>query len=205
MTVTHGPMMPPPAAVPGPPPAGWPMPAPPAPSAPQHRGWIAAVGVAIVLSIAALGIGIAALVRPAQTLPMPGSTSHEMRAKGGDEANRAFCTDIAPLMGESDKSAQAFSHLDKNAPDFKQAGQPFVETTKAWVGRIQPVIDSHGDADPFLIRSTQRFVDDLRYLIDDLQAGDGPEWLPYDQTIWNDSVAAVSGTARNCFDLGVKW
>ena len=53
---------------------------------------------------------------------------------------------------------------------------------------MQPVIDSHGDADPFLLRSMQRFVDDQRDLVADLEAGDGAEWLPYDQTSWNDSL-----------------
>lgn len=165
---------------------------------------------AIVAAILAAGVMIATAIVVAGNRSHPGGSAPTTPTVTADhtgtpDANRAFCTDLAPLMAESDKGAQAFSRLDKNTPDFKRTGQPFVESTKAWVSRMQLVIDSHGDADPFLLRSTQRFVDDLRYLIDDLQAGGGPEWLPYDQTIWNDSVAAVSGPARNCFELGVKW
>jgi hypothetical protein len=67
---------------------------------------------------------------------------------------------------------------------------------------MQAVIDTHGDADPFLMRATQRFVDDLRLIATDLEAG---PWRPYDQTGWNDALIAGSGPLSTCFDLGVKW
>lgn len=190
--------------------------APPAP--PQPYGWRPtparapggkilpiAVGAAIVLSAAALVVGIVALMRPASTTPATPAVTTQGHTTGSPEANRAFCTDIAPLVTESDKSSRAFSSLDKKSPDFKTAAQPFITETKSLVGRMQTVIDAHGDADPFLTRSMQRFVDDQRYIIDDLVAGDGPEWLPYDQTSWNDGVSAQGSPARICWDLGVKW
>jgi hypothetical protein len=167
----------------------------------------AAVGAAIVLAAAALVVGIVALVRPAPSAPPPAAapSSSSAHPTGTTEANRAFCTDIAPLMTESDKTAQAFSHPEKNSPEY-QAGVPaFVGDTKAWVGRMQAVIDSHGDADPYLLRSMQRFVDDRRDLVADLEAGSGAEWRPYDQTSWNDSLAAGSGPLSACWNLGVKW
>jgi hypothetical protein len=215
MTIAHGAPTTQASPVPGPlgaggPPAppqgfGW-QPAPP-PPVKRGKGLAAAVGAAIVLAAAALVVGIIALVRPAPSAPPPPAapSSSSAHPAGTTEANRAFCTDIAPLMGESDKTAQAFNHNDKNSPEWKAGAQTFVNDTKAWVGRMQPVIDSHGDADPYLLRSMQRFVDDRRYLIADLVAGNGAEWLPYDQTSWNDSLAALSGPAGVCWDLGVKW
>lgn len=202
MTGTQG--MPPTFPAPGPQPMGWAT--PPTPPAPRRRASITSV-IAIVVSCAALGVGIASLHRPAQQVaaPTPASTSTPGRPANSTEANHAFCTAIAPLLSESKKTAQSFMRVDKNAADWSGAAQSFIGSTKDWVSRMQPVIDSHEDADPFLQRSMQRFVDDMQYLVDDMQAGDGPAWLPYDQTTWNDSLAALSGPTRNCFDLGVKW
>jgi hypothetical protein len=78
----------------------------------------------------------------------------------------------------------------------------FINDTKDWMGRVQPVIDSHPDADPFLRRSLQRFVDDQRNLVADLEAG---PWQPYDQNIWDDSLGAGAGPQGICWDLGVRW
>lgn len=204
MTVTHGPMMPPAAA---PPPPGWPTPVLPPPAAPRRKGWIAAIGIAIALSCAALGVGITALLRPTTQPPTtrPAASTHAPKATGTADANRAFCSDIAPLMAESNRTAQALSRLGKDSPEWDSGSRAFIADTKPWLARVQPVIDSHGDADPFLQRSMQRFVDDMRYLVADLEGGAAPKWLPYDQTIWNDSLAAGSGPLSMCWDLGVKW
>jgi hypothetical protein len=183
---------------------GW---QPPPPPVKRGKGLAAAVGAAIVLAAAALVVGIVALVRPAPSAPPPAAapSSSSAHPTGTTEANRAFCTDVAPLMTESDTSAQAFSSVGKDSPDWKAAAEKFVPETKAWVSRMQPVIDRHGDADPFLLRSMQRFVDDRRYLVADLTAGDGAEWMPHDQTNWNDSLSALDGPMTVCWDLGVKW
>jgi hypothetical protein len=201
--------------VPGPVGAGAP-PAPPqgfgwqpAPQPPVKRGkaLAAAVGAAIVLAAASLVVSIIALVRPAPSAPplaaAPASSS--AHPAGTTEANRAFCTDIAPLMTESNKTAQAFSRVGKDSPEFKATAEKYIPETKEWVGRMQPVIDSHGDADPFLLRSMQRFVDNQRDLVADLEGAGGATWLPYDQTNWNDSLSALSGPTGVCWDLGVKW
>ncbi|MEE6140366.1 hypothetical protein SKC41_29145 [Mycobacterium sp. 050128] len=78
----------------------------------------------------------------------------------------------------------------------------FVSDTKDWVGRIQPIIDSHPDVDPYFQRTLQRFVDDEKSLAIDLAAG---PWQPYDQTIWNDALGAENGPMSTCWALGVKW
>lgn len=204
MTFTHGTPPPPGFPATGPQPMSWPSPEP-APRTPRRVGTITN-GIAIVLSCAALGVGITALLRPAEQVaaPTPSPTS-PTRPTNTTEANRAFCTAIAPLMAESNKTAQALSHLGKDSPDWNAGARTFIDETKDWVGRMQPVIDSHGDADPFLLRGMQRFVDDRRFLIADLQGGSEPKWLPYDQTGWDDSLIAGSGPLNVCWNLGVKW
>jgi hypothetical protein len=168
-----------------------------------------AVGVAaILLATAALVVGIVDLVRPATPAAPAASTSTTPAAPPGPTdftaANRALCTAIAPLMTDSNRVAKAYSSLGPAGTPTWNAGVPkFISDTKDWVGHIQPVIDSHPDADPFFRRSLQRFVDDRRFLILDLEAA-GP-YPAYDDTIWNDSLAAGSGPLNICWDLGVKW
>jgi hypothetical protein len=48
----------------------------------------------------------------------------------------------------------------------------------------------------------QRVIDDRKLLIADLRAG---PWQDYDETIYEDSVAAYDGPLNICYDLGVQW
>jgi hypothetical protein len=201
----HGPQVPgplaPAAAPPGP---DWRY-APPPPR--RSKGMAIAVAAAIVLAIAALVIGIVDLTRsspaaaPAATTPTaPGPTSAPADTTS---ANRALCTAIAPLMTEDNRVAKTLSSLaPAGSPAWNAAVPKFVSDTKDWVGRIQPVIDSHPDVDPYFRRSLQRFVDDQRALAGDLEAG---PWQAYDQTIWDDGLGAGTGPLSICWDLGVKW
>jgi hypothetical protein len=166
-----------------------------------------AVGVAILLATAALVVGIVDLVRPStpatpaastSTSPAPTSAPADFTA-----ADRALCTAIAPLMTEDNRVSKTLSsQAPAGSPAWNSAVPKFVSDTKDWVGRIQPIIDSHPDVDPYLHRSLQRFVDDKRALVADLEAG---PWQPYDQTIWDDSLGAGTGPLSICWDLGVKW
>jgi hypothetical protein len=177
----------------------------PAPT-PRNKGTAIAVA-SIVLAAAALIVAVIALTRsPTSTAPGASTASKPAQTTAPADttaANRSLCTAIAPLMADSDRTAQAYSNLGPaNSPAFKDGVPKFISDTRTWVGQVQPVIDSHPDADPFLRRSFQRFVDDRRYLIADLEAG---PWQPYDQTNWNDSLSALGGPLAICWDLGVKW
>jgi hypothetical protein len=166
-----------------------------------------AVAAAIVMSTAALVVGIVDLTRSstpgapatsAPSTPAPTTAPADFTA-----ANRALCTAIAPIMSDSDRVAKTLSSLGPaNSPAWNAGKDKFISDNKDWTGRLQPVIDSHPYADPYFRRSLQRVVDDQRYLVADLEAG---PWQPYDQTIWNDSLAAYSGPVSICWDLGVKW
>lgn len=172
------------------------------------------VGIAIGIAIGAMVIATAALIvglidlnrtRPAAPpvtvtqRPSPPTRSAAEQAN----ADHTACEAIAPLMSESNHTAQAYSSLGPaNSPEWKVGVPKFVSDTKDWVSRIQPVIDTHPDADAYFRRSMQRFIDDRRYLVADLEAG---PWQPYDQTNWNDSLSALGGPLSICWDLGVKW
>ena len=66
------------------------------------------------------------------------------------------CTAIAPLMTEDNRVAKTLSSLGARGRRWNAAMPKFVSDTKDWVGRIQPVIDSHPDAEPYFRRSLQR-------------------------------------------------
>ena len=179
--------------------------APPPPR--RSKGVAIGVAAAILLATAALVVGIFDLTRSstraAPTASSPTTSAPTSASADFTAANRALCTAIAPLMTEDNRVAKTFSNLGPaGSPGWDAGKDKFVSDTKDWVGRIQPVIDSHPDVDPYFRRSVQRFVDDQRYLIADLEAG---PWQPYDQTIWNDSLGAGSGPLSICWDLGVKW
>jgi hypothetical protein len=106
-------------------------------------------------------------------------------------------------MAESDRTSKALSsQAPSGSPGWNAAMPKFISDTKDWLGRIQPVVDSHPDVDPYFHRMLQRFVDDQRNLVGDIEAG---PWQPYDQTIWNDGLGAYNGPLVTCWNLGVKW
>jgi hypothetical protein len=106
-------------------------------------------------------------------------------------------------MTESDSVTNAYIDSGGATSPERNAARPkFVSDTRDWTSRIQPIIDAHPDVDPYFARTLQRFVDDRRLLITDLDAGPS---LPYDETVYSDSMAAYNGPLRTCYDLGVKW
>jgi hypothetical protein len=166
-----------------------------------------AVAVATLLAIAALVVGIVDLTRsPISTARATSNatTSAPISAPADTTvADRALCSAIAPLMSDSDRVSKALSsQAPAGSPEWNAAVPKFASDTKAWLGRIQPVIDSHPDVDPFFRRTLQRLVDDRRLLVADLDEGG---WQPNDQTNWNDSLSAYNGPLTTCWNLGVKW
>lgn len=196
-----------PGKLPGPPaapPGQWPYTSPPPR---RNKGTAIAIAAVALVATAALVVGIIALSRSSTSTSTaaanPTTLAPTSAPADTTSANRALCTAIAPLMGDSDRSARAYSDLGPAGTPAWKAGAPtFISETKDWVERIQPVIDSHPLADPFLRRSLQRFVDDRRYLVADLEAGG---WQSNDQTNWNDSLSAYNGPLTTCWNLGIKW
>jgi hypothetical protein len=163
-----------------------------------------AVAAAILLSVSALAVGITALVRPVATTPSEPTNAATGPAGDTTAADRALCTAIAPLMAESDRVTKAWRGSGvPDSPERNAATPQYIRETQDWARRIQPIIDSNPDVDPYLRRSLQRFVDDARLLVADLGAP-GP-YRPYHETLFEDSLGAYAGPLNICWDLGVKW
>lgn len=177
------------------------------PTAPATKGSrLATVGAvtALLVAITALVIALIAVNRPissqANSVP-PTSTSAPTADTAA--ADRALCTAIAPFMGEIDRVSKAYVGLgEAGSPARDGALSKYVADVENWIARIQPTVDSHADANSFLLRSLQRFIDDQHLLVSDLTPG---PLTSYAKSLWSDSLGAYSGPLHTCDQLGVKW
>ena len=203
-----------PSGVPNPPsrsfvpPAGYGPPPPPSP--PQRRGAFSAVGLpsAILLAIAALIVGIVGLNRTAGTTSSTSQTSSATSSSPSPTsdttaADRKLCEAVGPLLHESDETGRAFVNLGHTGTPARDAGiANYQSSVSDWVKRIQPVLDSHPDADSFLRRTLQRMIDDIRLYASNIRPGTA---VDADAAAWNDATVAYGGPIEVCRQVGVQW
>ncbi|WP_428338864.1 hypothetical protein [Mycobacterium sp.] len=168
-----------------------------------------AIGLAsaILLAVAGLIVGIIGLNRP----PASTSTSQSSSASSPSTsatsdttaADRKLCEEVGPLLHESNETGKAFVDLGNPGTAARDAGiSDYEASVLDWVKRIQPVLDSHPGADPFLRRMLQRMIDDIRVYAVNIRPG--PETAP-DAAAWNDATIGYSGPHEVCHRLGVQW
>jgi hypothetical protein len=164
------------------------------------------VVLAILLAAAALVIGVVLLVQPAPAAPVasPAPATSSATAIGDTtDADRALCTAIAPLMGESDGLTKGWIDLGEAGTPARDAATPkFITDTQDWIRRVQPVLDQNPNADPYFQRSLQRFVDDQHLMVVDLEPG---PLTVYARALYADGTGAYNGPLHVCDGLGVKW
>lgn len=182
----------------------------PFPNPPQRRGLLSAVGLAsaIVLSIAALIVGIISLNRPTAStassqLSSVATTSASSASSDTTSADRKFCEAVGPLLRESNETGKAFVNLGQTGTPARDAGiANYRASVLDWVKRIQPVLDQNPSADPYLRRMLQRMVDDIHSFATSIRPG--PATDP-DSAAWNDATVAYGGPYDVCHRLGVEW
>lgn len=196
------------------PPSGPQVPSPPGPppygvvSRPRRGGGVlTAVGiaVAIVLAAAALVVALTGVGRQPTPAAPPAAAPTAPPQPGASTAtaDRALCDAIAPLMVESNKAAAEFVNIGETGTPLRDAAIPeFRADTENWAERTQGVLDSHPNAQPFLKRTLQRYIDDLRLFVRNVRPG--PKQT-YDAAAWEDSLVAYGGPQSICQDLGVDW
>ncbi len=167
----------------------------------------AAIWMTAVVALAALAVGIVALVTQPSAAPVAagpsGQPSSAPVATDTTEADRALCTAIGPMLAEYDETNNAYGDLGDSGTPARDAATPkFIRDTTDWISRVQPVVDQHPEADPFLRRSVQRYIDDKHLIVLDLEPGPLPQYL---RTLFSDSVGAYSGPLHICERLGVTW
>lgn len=168
--------------------------------------WLALV--AAVVAGAALLVAVIGLVRPSSSsgpvsTPAPISSAAPTPSADTSNADRTLCTAIAPLLAEDDQMTNAWTGSGPTGtPARDGALSKYQSDTEDWAGRIQPVLDSHKDANAFLVRTLQRFIDDRILMARNMKPGPSQ---PYDDEAYADSMTAYGGPLFVCWKLGVKW
>nr|WP_232425883.1 hypothetical protein [Mycobacterium sp. JS623] len=162
--------------------------------------------VAAVIAVAALVVGIIGLFRPSSgSAPATSIASPTRTAAGQDTstADHALCTAIAPLMADYDRTSNNWTESGEPGTPARDAALPkYRSDTEDWARRIQDALDAHPDADPFLKRTLQRYIDDRILLVRNIEPGPSK---PTDDEAWSDSMTAYEGPVSVCWKLGVKW
>jgi hypothetical protein len=173
------------------------------PAAPRARfPWKAVIAAA--LAAAAVVVSVIALTRPTPAA-IPASAPITTTPAPADTTafDRALCTAISKLMTEINRISNAYLALGEAGTPARDSNLPkFISDTQDWIGRVQPILDQHPDARPFLRRSLQRFIDDRNLLVSALKAG---PLTPEAYAMWSDSLAAYNGPLHICNQLGLKW
>jgi hypothetical protein len=185
-----------------------PQQAAPGPARRPRFSWMGLFGA--VVAAAALAVAIIALIRsqpvaePSSSVPAAtASATTTAAAQDTSAADRALCTAIAPLMGDYDRTSNAWLATGQPGTPARDAALPkYRSDTEEWARRSQEALDGHPSASAFFKRTLQRFIDDRILLVRNMEPG--PTKPPDDQA-WADSMTAYEGPLSVCYPLGVTW
>ncbi len=166
----------------------------------------AGVAIAVVLSASALVVALTARSGgedPGAAAPSGGSTIAATDPAATEAADRAFCTDIGPLMREHNKVSRAWFSQGEPGSDARNAGLPeFIDHTERWVASAENVVEQHPGVQPRLKRTTQRYLDDMWLFVNNIVPGPSED---YDKAAWVDGMVAYGGPQSICDALGAGW
>ena len=188
------------APAPRPPPAPM-MSAPP----PPRRGGLGTALGAAALAVATIAMALAAmgfLRRPATDSAVTQSPT-SASATTTTAADKALCEAVAPILADGDKVNNVYLAAGPAGSAGRDAALPkYVADIRDWVDRAQSILHENPDAQEFLRRSLQRFLDDNKLLALGLRPG---RMQPYNEALYSDSMAAYNGPIALCEEVGVKW
>jgi hypothetical protein len=202
----------PPGTGPSPPPGGpgyTPQPSatfsPNGASARSRTGLLTAgVVLGVLLSVAALALSIITAVRSPETPQSPTKPQENTQELFVDDADKALCESIGPLMREEANRANAL--LDSGEPDSparKAAIPKFKSDTLDWGNRIQTQLNEHADPPRFLTRTLQQYIDGMLLYSENLHADRSPD--PFDNTTYESAIVALGGPLATCYKVGAGW
>jgi hypothetical protein len=156
--------------------------------------------VLALIAVAALVLAIVGLTRnPAAPTPAPSASAASTNTQ---DADRALCQAIAPLIKESTEEKNAFVALGHTGTPERDAGIPgFITSTRDWANRIQPLLDQHSEPARYLTRTLQRYIDDMRLYVSGIRPGQASD---LDTETWDDSIIALQGPFEICRSVGVQ-
>lgn len=163
------------------------------------------VALAVVLSAAALIVGVIALVRQPGTAvtATPPSSSPATPVGDTSAADKALCKEVGPLLREVVDEGKRFVALGDPGTPERDSGIPaFRRAIEDWATRIQPILDNGSASSPYLKRTLQTEVDFKQLYATNIRPG--PEQIT-DAQAWNIAAIAHGGPWEVCHALGVTW
>jgi hypothetical protein len=151
------------------------------------------------LAVAALVVALVAMQREPTGVATPTGTPSPPTG----DADRALCQAIAPLMKENDDRSNAFlASGQPGSPEQTAALPKFVTDSQDWAHRAQQVLDAHANPPRWMIRTLQRYIDDVQLFVASVRPGSGTK---YDEAAWTDGIVAYGGPVATCQALGIQW
>jgi hypothetical protein len=187
------------------------VPQPPAnlgPSAAPKRartGLLASgVVLAVLLGVAALVLSIINTVRGPEPAPPPSAPRAEPQELFVEDADKALCEAISPLMREASDRTNAFLRAGApESPERLDAIAKFKAETLDWANRIEKVLEEHAEPPRYLTRTLQEYIDHLLLYSENMYKERGPD--PFDNTTYDSAIVALGGPLGTCYKVGVKW
>lgn len=163
-------------------------------------------GVAVLLAAAAL---VVSLVRkpeaqtPAQPEPAPTIAAAPAEQQlFVEDADRALCEAIAPLMKEATERNRAFGPLVPGSPEQGAALPAYKAFIQDWAVRMQHVLNDHLEPPRYLTRTLQAYIDDNLLYVELVKPGHVDS---YDDDTWNQGGVDYGGPLGTCSKLGINW
>jgi hypothetical protein len=162
------------------------------------------VVLAVLLGITALVLSIIGMARGSEPPPPPVTPQADNQELFVDDADKALCEVIAPLMKESDEKNRVLTDAGPPGSPERSAVIPeFKKHTLDWASRMQKLIDDHADPPRYLTRTLQTYVDGSLLYSENIYPDRPPD--SYDSAVWDSAAVAYGGPLGTCYRLGVKW
>lgn len=165
-----------------------------------------AVIAASAFAVIGVIVGVVGSAGPGTAPPGAASqapSSAAPRPSDPTTAGKALCSAMKPLFAEMDARSNAWVATGDAGNTRRDAALPgyraFIED---WAIRAHEVVNANHAADPFLVRTTQRFIDDRVLLVRNMRPGPS---TTYDREAWADSMAAYGGPLSVCDEFGITW
>ena len=171
----------------------------------KKRGGLLTGGVALplLLGVVALIVSIIGVTR-GHTMPPPSTPQAKQQELFVDDADKALCKAIGPLMKRSNDITNAFiAKGDPDSPERRAAIPQFKADTLDLTTQLQAILNAHADPPRYLTRTLQNYVDGLLLYSENMYPDRGAD--PFDKATYDASVVAYGGPLATCYKLGVRW
>ena len=174
---------------------------------PRARAGLQASGVvlAVLLAVAALIVAIVSAVRaPESSPPPPTPQAAPEQQLFVDDADKALCEAIGPLMKESDQTKRAFTDTgEAGSPERAAVIPKFKAETLDWADRLQRILNEHSDPPRYLTRTVQDYIDGMLLYTENIYEDRQPDI--FDKATWDSANVAYGGPLGICQKLGAMW